>query len=27
MLDRECHMVKDPGRAERLAQGTLPSPP
>jgi para-nitrobenzyl esterase len=27
MLDRECHMVKDPGRAERLAQGALPSPP
>jgi para-nitrobenzyl esterase len=27
MLDRECHVVNDPGRAERLAQGALPSPP
>ncbi len=26
MLDRECRVVNDPGRAERLAQGALPSP-
>lgn len=27
MLDRECRVENDPGRAERLAQGALPSPP
>ena len=27
MLDRECQVVNDPGRAERVAQGALPSPP
>jgi len=26
MLDRECRVINDPGRAERLAQGGLPSP-
>lgn len=26
MLDRECQVVNDPGRAERLAQGGLPPP-
>jgi len=26
MLDRECRVVHDPGRAERLAQGALPLP-
>lgn len=26
MLDRQCQMVNDPGRAERLAQGAMPSP-
>jgi carboxylesterase type B len=26
MLDRECRVENDPGRAERLAQGGLPSP-
>ena len=27
ILDRECQVVNDPGRAARLAQGALPSPP
>jgi para-nitrobenzyl esterase len=26
VLDRECRVVHDPGRPERLAQGVLPSP-
>jgi carboxylesterase type B len=26
MLDREWKVVNDPGRAERLIHGTLPSP-
>jgi para-nitrobenzyl esterase len=26
MLDRECQVVNDPGRAERVAQGSIPLP-
>ena len=26
MLDRDCLVANDPGRAERMAQGGLPSP-